>query len=158
VRANPVVVIVVLAFGAIAAQRAMRFVAPAAQGIEQPAPVAAADPADDADAGAAARPVASGASLGVALRDVTNEDLPAIGITQARGALVGRVLPDGAAANAGMSEGDVVLTVGRESVFRAADLVRLVGSHVPGDVVELTVLRGGQVRQVPVRLGAPVAR
>lgn len=144
-RVNPAVVIVVLALVVSGAQRAMNLSTPTM-------------PATPAMPAMTATPAAGAASLGVGLRDVAPEDLSAIGITEARGALVAQVLPDGAAASAGMSEGDVVLTVGRESVFRAADLVRLVAARRPGDVVELTVLRTGQVRQMPVRLGAAPSR
>jgi S1-C subfamily serine protease len=82
----------------------------------------------------------------------------------AGGARVDQVLPAGPAADAGLAQGDVIVAVGDQSattsVSDTADLVAEVRRRRPGESLELTVLRGGGKRRVPVALqdktGEPV--
>lgn len=93
-------------------------------------------------------------ALGMAARDVEQGDLPRLGIREARGALVDRVAPGSAAALAGIMPGDLILTVGRESVTRTDDLARILSHFNPGATAELTILRQGAVRTMRVRVSA----
>jgi S1-C subfamily serine protease len=50
--------------------------------------------------------------------------------------------------------GDLITAIGGQTVRSAEDVSRIVSSLLPGQVVKLTVLRGGTERAVvPVRLG-----
>jgi putative serine protease PepD len=56
---------------------------------------------------------------------------------QRAGALIRTVVPDGAAALAGILEGDLVLRFGDQRISTGTDLQAAVGSRAPGEVVEV---------------------
>ena len=70
------------------------------------------------------------------------------GITKAfPGVLVREVLRGGPAEQAGLANGDVILTIDETPIESAADLTRVLDRHYPGDVIGLTwVDRAGQHR------------
>lgn len=72
---------------------------------------------------------------------------------EVRGRLfVGRVSPDGPAARAGLTSGDIVLAVGNEEVSTLADFYRKLWGRGPaGTEVPLKVLKGARVSEVKVR-------
>ena len=80
------------------------------------------------------------------------------GLAQAEPVGVGVVFPDGAAAAAGLKEGDAILSVGGTRCVSREHLFSLVRDSVTtggGDAVALSVLRGG--KSVEVRLDAAEA-
>jgi putative serine protease PepD len=84
---------------------------------------------------------------------------PIIGVTldmafAGPGARVNGVTPDGPAAAAGLRDGDVITEIDGTPVADATDLIVDVRSLAPGDVVTLTVERGGSTTTVDVTLGA----
>jgi membrane-associated protease RseP (regulator of RpoE activity) len=87
------------------------------------------------DAASGARP----ASIGVTFQRITSELAQALG-TNGRGILIAQVMPGGPAAAAGVSEGDVLLTLGGEAVDpeRAAIQVRQLEAGAP---IRITVNR-----------------
>jgi putative serine protease PepD len=56
---------------------------------------------------------------------------------QRAGAVIRTVIPDGAAAQAGIREGDVVLRFGDQRISTGTDLQAAVGSRAPGEVVDV---------------------
>lgn len=72
------------------------------------------------------------------------------------GAEISRVVADGAAAEAGLEEGDVVTAVDGERVTDGIALIVSIRSNQPGETIELTVQRGGEERQVDVVLRSEV--
>ncbi|MGH7342545.1 MAG: PDZ domain-containing protein, partial [Candidatus Rokuibacteriota bacterium] len=68
----------------------------------------------------------------------------------AQGAAITAVEPGSAAARAGLSEGDVIVRVGRENIDDAGDAVRELGRIPSGGTAFLRVLRGGQETFVAV--------
>jgi hypothetical protein len=70
----------------------------------------------------------------------------------AQGALVARVMPDGAAARAGLRPQDLVIEVDSQPVSSASDLTTYVGSRHAGERITLTVMRfnGGKPERVQV--------
>ncbi|SNR39066.1 serine protease, S1-C subfamily, contains C-terminal PDZ domain [Haloechinothrix alba] len=71
-----------------------------------------------------------------------------------QGAQVQEVEEDGPAADAGISEGDVITGVGERTVRDAAELVVAVREHQPDDVVPMDVVRDGRQLTVDVTLGS----
>ena len=63
------------------------------------------------------------------------------------------VLPDSAAAKAGLQEGDVITKVAGTAVDQKHSLTSLLGKFQPGDKVSLSVLREGKTLSVDVTLG-----
>jgi S1-C subfamily serine protease len=94
-------------------------------------------------------------ALGVAAQDDTSQDHPFLGILfgpDEAGALITQVMPDSPAADADIQQGDIITAVGDESVT-VDNLRDVVQSHVPGDVLDLTILRDGESMDVNVTLG-----
>lgn len=61
-----------------------------------------------------------------------------------RGALIADLDPEGPASRDGLRVGDVILEVDGEEVERSSTLPRLIGRVVPGNDVELTLMRDGE--------------
>jgi putative serine protease PepD len=70
------------------------------------------------------------------------------------GALVLNVEPNGAAAEAGIREEDVVIAVEGERVGSSEELVVAVDSHDPGETITVEVVRGGGSTEVEATLDA----
>lgn len=86
--------------------------------------------------------------LGALVRDNTQADS-----SFSTGAYVEQVTEGGAAANAGMREGDVVIKFGGQRVSGSADLTALVRAEPAGAVVEVEILRGTNRITFDVTLG-----
>lgn len=92
--------------------------------------------------------------LGVNVQPVTPEMAEAMGLSQARGAVVTRIDPDGPAAGAGFETGDVVLAFAGRAVEDDRALPRIVAETEPGSEVAVEVFRRGR----PVTLTVTVQR
>ena len=90
--------------------------------------------------------------LGVRIQDVTQDVADAMGLAEARGALVTDV-PDGPGKDAGILSGDVILVFNGSDVGDSRDLVNLVADAPIGEVVPVVVLRAGAKVDLEVRLG-----
>jgi putative serine protease PepD len=63
------------------------------------------------------------------------------------------VIPGSPADAAGLQENDVITAVGGRAVDTGHDLVILLLPHRPGEVVALTVNRGGEELEIEITLG-----
>jgi serine protease Do len=90
--------------------------------------------------------------LGVRIQDVTDDVADAIGMEEARGALVTDV-PEGPAEEAGVQSGDVILSFDGTEVEDTRGLVRQVGNSEIGKSVRMTVFRDGKTETLLVTLG-----
>ena len=90
--------------------------------------------------------------LGVRIQDVTPDVAEAIGLSEAKGALITDV-PEGPARKAGMLAGDVVQTFDGKPVDDTRDLVRRVADAPIGEAVAVVVLRDGRQETLQVTLG-----
>ncbi len=68
------------------------------------------------------------------------------------GALVLRVIPGSPAADAKLAPNDIIVAVDGTAVDANHSLAGLIGTHVPGDTVELTIKRGNDEKKVSVKL------
>jgi serine protease Do len=91
--------------------------------------------------------------LGVQIQPVTAEIADAIGLKEARGALVAQAEPGSPAGKAGLRRGDTVLALDGVEVKDPRELTRRVGQMQPGASVALKVWRDGAERTVKVELG-----
>jgi serine protease Do len=90
--------------------------------------------------------------LGVRIQDVTPDVAEAMGLTDAKGALITDV-PDGPAKTAGLLAGDVITQFDGQSVDDSHSLTRRVADAPVGSAVPVIVLRDGQTKTLSVTLG-----
>lgn len=90
--------------------------------------------------------------LGVRIQDVTPDVAEAMGLADARGALITDV-PDGPAKDAGLQAGDVILSFDGVDVADTRGLVRQVGNTEVGKAVRVLVHRDGATQTFLVTLG-----
>jgi S1-C subfamily serine protease len=87
------------------------------------------------------------AMLGVSVRNPSLGDMAGGGgTTPAPGAAVVRVIPSGPAAQAGLVAGDVITSVGGQTVNSASALANVMAQHHPGDSVSVNWLDQAQVQ------------
>src|SRR5947208_812816 len=84
--------------------------------------------------------------LGVQIQEVTPAIAASLGLSGERGALVGVVTPGSPRAQAGLKQGDVVLSFNGSEVKQLRDLPRLVAAAAPGPAASLTVWGNVQSR------------
>jgi Do/DeqQ family serine protease len=90
--------------------------------------------------------------LGVTVQGVSADIAESLGLSQARGALVGTVQPGSPAERAGIRRGDLILAIGGKPVNDSNALRNEVSRHQPGSDVALTLWRNGRERELTVRL------
>ncbi|MGN0283163.1 MAG: Do family serine endopeptidase [Prevotella sp.] len=73
--------------------------------------------------------------------DVQKEEGKEVDLGTMEGVYVDKVLDDGAAADAGMKKGDVIISVDGQKVTRMAELQEILAKKHPGDKVTLTYMR-----------------
>lgn len=90
--------------------------------------------------------------LGVRIQDVSEDVAEAMGLEDAKGALVTDV-PDGPSKDAGLQAGDVILSFDGAEVENTRSLVRTVGNTEVGKTVRVVVYREGKTETLKVTLG-----
>ncbi len=91
--------------------------------------------------------------LGVQIQTVTDEIAESLGMTDARGALVGDVIDGSPAEAAKLQTGDVILKFDGKAVETLRDLPRMVAETAVGKEVAVVVLRKGKMMEIGVTLG-----
>ena len=92
------------------------------------------------------------AVLGVEIRDVNNNDIEIYNLDKIEGILVIGVSKDGAAKDAGIKEGDVILKINNIKVNSTAELTEQIGKYRPGEKVYITIKRDNKRKQFDVLL------
>jgi serine protease Do len=90
----------------------------------------------------------------IGLRPQTVTPVLATGLNLPRnhGVILGDVMPGSSAARVGLRPGDLVLTLDGEPIENGRQLQIRLYRHLVGDVVELEILRDGQILNVPVAM------
>ncbi len=92
------------------------------------------------------------AYIGVQISDVNQVLAEELGLNQITGVYVNGLTESGAAELAGVEEGDVIIGVNDINIHSVPELQEQVSKYRPGDNVNLTVLRDGKQRSIPVML------
>lgn len=92
------------------------------------------------------------ALLGVNIRDVDATIANEMGLEKVEGVYVAGVAENGAAKEAGIREGDIIMKVAGEQVNSSAELQERVSRFRPGDDVKIEVKRKGDRKQFSVTL------
>jgi serine protease Do len=93
------------------------------------------------------------ARLGVQVQTVDQSLADSFKLTSPNGALVAKIEPDSAAAQAGLKVGDVILKVNGNDIVDAGQLSARIGATAPGDKASLDVWRGGKVLTLTATVG-----
>jgi len=91
--------------------------------------------------------------MGVAIQDVETDLAKALGLPEAKGALVAEVVKGSPAAKAGLEERDVVVSFGGKKIEDANSLSNAVSLAPVGKEVEVEFYRSGKKRSVTVKIG-----
>ncbi len=92
--------------------------------------------------------------FGAQAQTVTADIARSLGFARPQGVLVSVVYPGSPAAQAGLTRGDVILSVDGFEVNDPQGLNYRIGTHRAGDMANLRFNRGGMVRDVSARLNA----
>lgn len=91
--------------------------------------------------------------LGVSIQTVTEEVAESLGLDDARGILVGEVVPDSPADEAGLEIGDIILKWDGKEVANNRELRREVARTRVGKQAKVEFLRAGELRTATVTVG-----
>jgi serine protease Do len=91
--------------------------------------------------------------LGVKIQNIDEDTAASLGLPEPRGALVTEVTTPGPSAEAGLKNGDAILSVNGNKVADSRDLARQIAAFAPHTKVDVQILRGQKEQTVPVKLG-----
>jgi S1-C subfamily serine protease len=95
---------------------------------------------------------ASHAYMGVSTRAVDDALQQQFSLSRTSGILVADLSAGGPAEKAGIQQGDIIVKVGEEEMIQSNDLLAAIRDKKPGDKVEVTIDRKGEVKVVTVTL------
>ncbi len=90
--------------------------------------------------------------IGVRIQDINAEFAKEKNLGVLSGAYVMSVMPGGAASEAGILAGDVIMKVDAQTVASSSELQEVVGRHRPGESVSVILIRDGEEKQFAVVL------
>lgn len=94
-----------------------------------------------------------GSYLGIEPQEVNKENFSKFGLSEVRGVAIEKVLENSPAAQAGLQPNDVIVKFENEEVTSVRKLTRLISEVAPDHKVKLTILRGGNEREIEVTMG-----
>jgi serine protease Do len=92
--------------------------------------------------------------LGVMISPIDDKMAKALGMDKPEGALIQEVQKDGAAEDAGIKAGDVVITIDGKNIKASNELQSLIARKHPGEKVSLKIFRDGKSLEKTVTLRA----
>ncbi len=92
------------------------------------------------------------AFIGVRIAEMTEELANTVGMEQVQGVYVSNLVENGAAQEAGIEPGDVILRVGGKGVATVPELQEQVSRFRPGDQVDVEIWRNGSSRNLDMKL------
>ena len=92
------------------------------------------------------------AFIGVSINEVTSETAQKNGVTSLKGVYVSSVADGGAAAEAGIKAGDIILKVNDVEVNKVSELQEQIGRYRPGQQISVTVLHGEKTHTMNLTL------
>lgn len=92
--------------------------------------------------------------LGLYPADLTRDMADAFGLDSIRGALVNQVTEDSPAERAGIVHGDIITRIDDFEIDSASELRLVVSQILPGTEVDVTLIRQGETKVLPVTLGS----
>src|SRR5688572_26995995 len=91
--------------------------------------------------------------LGIAVRDVNEQDAGMLGLSSIAGVVVNSATDGSPAERAGLQPGDIIVKINDQPIDRVSTLQRAVREHEPGETVRVEVVRfGGERKTVSIRV------
>lgn len=90
--------------------------------------------------------------LGVSGYGLNSEAAEYLDIKDTEGYLISKVDENSGAAKAGIKEGDIIKKIDNIDIKRSSDLTGFLSTKNPNNVVNVTVLRNGDLKTIPVKL------
>lgn len=94
------------------------------------------------------------AVLGIRIQEMTDELKDAFGTQGDTGVLVSQVLSGSAAKKGGLKAGDVIVSIGGDSVTAVTDVHGVLGGYSPGESLEVAIVRDRQTQVLQIALGS----
>lgn len=91
--------------------------------------------------------------LGVYVQPVDASIAKTFDLKNTRGALIGQVVEDGPADEAGLKQGDVILEFDGQEVTSSSQLPLLVSTQRPDEKKKVRIMRDGKIKNINVKLG-----
>jgi serine protease Do len=91
--------------------------------------------------------------LGVQIQDVTRELAESFGMKKPQGALVSKVMEKSPAEAAGIQVGDIITEFNGREIVSSASLPPMVGMTKIGETAKVKLLRQGETKEVPLKIG-----
>lgn len=92
------------------------------------------------------------AFIGVGIKEMNQELANELGISKTEGVYVNGISPKGAAEEAGIQEGDVIVKVNEEIIKSVPELQEKIGKYAPGDKVTISLIRDRNTKNVSLTL------
>ncbi|MEA2105894.1 MAG: Do family serine endopeptidase [Bacteroidota bacterium] len=92
------------------------------------------------------------AVLGVEIRDINKELVEKHNLDKIEGVFIANVTDDGAAKEAGLKSGDVILEINEVKINSVAELTGQIGRYRPGEKINITIKRANKKKQIDVIL------
>jgi Do/DeqQ family serine protease len=90
--------------------------------------------------------------LGIQVGNISPQIIEKFGLNETQGVFVGGIEKGSGADKAGIKKGDIIKQLDGYKVRKFADLSGYLGSKRPKDIVEVTVMRDGEIKKFPVKL------
>lgn len=94
-----------------------------------------------------------GSYLGVQTTNVSKENMAQFGLSKVQGVAIEKVMDNSPASQAGLMNGDVIISFNGEDVTSVQKLTRLIREVAPDHAVKIVVLRNGDKRSFDVIIG-----
>ena len=92
------------------------------------------------------------AYLGISFREIDSEFAKEKGLDEIKGIYIDEVMDKGAAEEAGLNSGDVIVRVDNSKINSKSELLEAIGTKRPGDEVTVYAQRGNKMQQFKVTL------
>lgn len=92
--------------------------------------------------------------LGIYMQDLDEKLAKSLGApANTKGVVIARVAPNGPAEKSGLAQGDVIEKIDGKSVATSKEVQTLIRKQKPGDTLNFLILRGGELKGLPVKIG-----
>ncbi|MBN2667822.1 MAG: Do family serine endopeptidase [Bacteroidales bacterium] len=92
------------------------------------------------------------ALLGVNIYELNAQNAEQLGVKNLEGVYIKEVTPGGAADEANIIEGDIIIKINDNKIRNSSELYEKIGTHRPGDKITATIVRNGKEKELELIL------